>query len=373
MSYLKLAEAVFTMCAARSSRENECVTLYERARATAEQVLQSGDLYTQRDAYVVLGNLALETNDPERALRSHLQASKAAHVMYENRLDASADHLAVIAAMRMVSDDMALCPRGVSAYVMFDNLLKCRVRLLQPVDAREIDYRAAEWRDGITYNEPAHFERYGSLMVFAYAYGGHLDTAEDLLSELERSDDGCNRLHFETWRVLCSLIGDALAVDGYDFNGCWVGAVNWLGTRADERQRENTHDVALLQVEGSRILAALGHSEEGLRGLSRAVRLYPGSIRLRVERATMAIRVGKSRIAKEDCLTAISLNPSTPEAHMPFEEAEGYREALYAQGLAFWFLGRGDEARDRLTLSQADAETAYGILVPDAFAAVRTS
>ncbi len=374
MSYLRLAEAVFTMCAARSSRADECSTLYEQARGTAEQVLQTGDLYTQRDAYVVLGNLALETNDPERALHYHLQASKAAHVMHENRLDAFADHPAVTAAMRTVSDEQALCPRGVSAYVMFDNLLKCRVRLLQRVDTREIDYRAAEWRDGITYNEPAHFGRYGSLMVFAYAYGGHLEPAEKLLSVLERSDDGCNGVHFETWRVLCSLVGDALAADGYDFDGCWVDAVNWLSKRADERQRENTHDIALLQVEGSRVLAALGHSEEGLRVLSRAVRLYPGSIRLRVERAAMAIRVGrKSGMAREDCLAATSLNPSAPESQMPFEESEGYREALYAQGLAFWYLGRETEARDRLTLSQADAESDYEVLVPGAFAAVRIS
>ena len=371
MSYVRLAEAVFTMCSARSSRASAAPDLYGQARVAAERALATGDVYTQRDANVLLGNLALEANAPERALQCHLDASRVAHMLCEGGVEPSADHRAVISRATLIPDTVALCPRGVSAYVMFDNLLRCRLRLLQPIEPAELDYRAAEWRRGIAYSEPAHFARYGSLLIVAYAIAGRLGDAASLLKELERSDEGYNRVHFETWRVLCALLANGLVANGYAFDGAWVRALNWLSKSADERHPQNAHDIALMHVEGSRVLSLLGLPDDGLKALSRAVHLYPGSIRLRVERASMAIQAGRIGIAKEDCVAAIAFNATAAGSHAPFEESEGHHEAFYAQGLAFWFLGRKPEAQDRLHLSEAEEEADYSVVVPNGFAAAR--
>jgi hypothetical protein len=106
---------------------------------------------------------------------------------------------------------------------------------------------------------------------------------------------------------------------------------------------------------------------DGLWGLNRAIDQFPSSIRLRVERATLLIALNEKQKAHKDCEEAIKITP-TLEAAYPFEVSEDYKEALYyEQGAAFWLLGRRPESEDRFGMSELSPETHYSHVMPEYF------
>lgn len=365
-SYIRLGEGVFLLLEARKVAESSVYQkLCERVRAAGEDALNSGDLYTQRDSSVLLGNLALETNMPDEALTWHLNASKIARLIEGSAVELGTGYQEVRALMVAIPNSIATFPCGVSAYVLFDNIIKCHLRLLRFPDTEEINVRAIEWmRGNIAYSDPAHFARYGSLLVFAYAIAGSLKAAEELLRVLEKTDCGYAEVHLETWRVLLTLVWRGLLTESGAAYRCLWEPTEWVARRADERRKLSAREVALIYHQASQIIFRVGSEHHGLTMLSRAVGIFPQSIRLRVERATMLLAIGKTRAANSDCNEAVGIEATRQEAVEPFGESEGHNDTLYAQGVAYWLLGRKEEAEDRFKLSQAPQDANYSQILP---------
>lgn len=370
--FLYLGTAVFLLQEARISKDpSKYRDLCGRVRAFTEKALNVGDLYTQRDAYVVLGNLELENDRPEEALKCHLDASKVSLLIENSGASFTASYEEVRCQLASISWTDADSPKGISAYVMFDNLMKCHVRLMHLPKIDEIERRAKEWRTGVSYSEPEHFSRYGSLLIFGFAFASDSDRAADLLKALESADDGYATVHLQTWRILLALILQGLLTK--------VGAAyrnlreptEWLSSCSYHRRTQSPREVALINAQAAHILRIIASAQHGLIPLGRAIEMFPHCIRLRVERAMLLVSMGKKREANTDCNKAIQDNATIHESVVPFDEAEGPNATLYAQGAAFWFLGRKDEANDRFELSQASFDQHYDTQFPSAFGAAR--
>lgn len=370
--FLYLGTAVFWLQEARISKDpSNYRNLCDRVRALVEKALKVGDLYTQRDAYVVLGNLELENDRPEEALKWHLDASRVSLLIESADASVTANYEEVRKQLASISWTDADSPKGISAYVMFDNLMKCHVRLMHAPKIDELERRTKEWRTGVSYSEPEHFSRYGSLLIFGFAFAGHSDRAAGLLKLLESADDGYTKVHLQTWRILIALVLQGLLTK--------VGAVyrnlreptEWLSSCSYHRRVQSPREVALINAQAGQILRIVASAQHGLIPLGRAIEMFPFCIRLRVERAMLLLSMGKKREANADCNEAITYNATTHESVVPFDEAEGTNATLYAQGAAFWLLGQKNEAQDRFRLSQASFDQQYEVQLPSAFGAAR--
>lgn len=370
--YLHLGEAVFLLQEARIAKDpSKYKDLCMQVQVAAEKALRVGDLFTQRDAYIVLGNLALENDKPEEALEWHLDASKVAQLIEGEDVSLAAACNEVRHRIAAISRADASAPMGVSAYVMFDNLMKCQVRLMHPPELRIIESRVREWRAGVAYSDPEHFSRYGSLLVFGFAFAGCVDEAIDLLTALEAANDGHAMVHMQTWRILLTLTFQGLcAKESGTHRNLWK-PTEWLSSCSYDRRTQSPREVALINAQASHILRIVASVQHGLRPMGRAIGMFPNCIRLRVERALLLLSMGKSREANKDCMEAIGNSATILESVMPFHEAEDSSATLYAQGVAFWFLGRRQEAEDRFQLSQAPVDQHYDEQFKGAFGAAR--
>lgn len=366
-SYLRLGEAVLMMDASRRGRpagQLDGVAGPDPAaevEATALQALH-GDVYTQRDACVLLGNHALELGSPSIALRHHLNASRIAQLIEDGCVAEDATYAVVHAAMMRIDEKAALQPRGISAYVMFDNLTKCRVRLLRPPGAAELEARLTEWRSRNVYSDPSHYARYGSLLIAGFALCGHEEVAGQLLNELESDPDEPGLVDLETWRVLTTLVLQGLQSGDEPQQPLAIGA-QWLAGRAYERKERNRRECALLMAGAANVLRH-SHHGDSLLLMSRALEMYPSSIRLRVERAVMSFASGAWRGVRLDCQAAAEANPNEVAAREPFDRTDRIEEMFYMQGIAFWMLGRIREAEDRFRISGYPPAEHYRHTVP---------
>jgi len=341
MSYLRLGEAVYGYLEARALAADRAAERIRQARSSAKRALRDGDPFTQRDTCIFLGSLALYLGQGEKALLLYELGSRIAHLIENGRLDHDGRWTATKLQLFSLSRFDALCPVGPSAYVMFDNMMRARIQLLRFPEIYELRLRKEEWERGFAYSDLDHYERLAALLAFGFAIVGDVEEAEDILA---RSIEGKEALHLDTWHSLLQLLCNGLNRHDAWLSRDTVDGLEWMAFTL-ERLDGDAGDIARCNFEMAFIGKRLGRHDLSVKALSRALASFPVSIRLLVERAESHILAGDNYMAYCDCIAAVNLVAGSEETFAPFGGGDQPFENYFAQGLAYWFLGRRDLAK----------------------------
>jgi tetratricopeptide (TPR) repeat protein len=242
------------------------------------------------------------------------------------------------------------------------NIVRARTLAGHKLDRADIDRRCAELDDGLATRQPGDISRLGSVLALSYAYVGDSAAALRQWQAIPVLSDVFPEIVLE----ICHFLHEA-ATTRFGVSGTTSSvARSILAGYLEARSGADEIVLAPLRHLEARICYEAGELSRARSLIGPLTDRFPGSPVLTMDAALFALSDHDRVHARSLCQRVATL--SDPSACQP---PISYREFHYAQGQAFWLLGRAPEAAESFRRSEYPSSHAYETVLRSQFGQLR--